>query len=50
MQEEKKWVCEWRTPEGVKCKKFYTEFEADDFADGIFEYYPTRVFKETDNE
>lgn len=46
MQEEKKWICEWRAEEGLKCKKFYTKKEADDFADEIFDYYPVRLFKE----
>lgn len=40
----KRWVVEWRAEEGLKCKRFYTEKEANDLADELFILYPVRVY------
>ena len=46
MYSEKQWVCEWLAEECLKCKKFYTESEANKFADEIWDFYPLRVYYE----
>lgn len=41
------WIVEWIDEfDSVKCRKFESRKEANEFADDLFDFYSVRMFKE----